>query len=130
GGCKALGDHQGSTQGDLKCKFLLGTFGSVWQSLEKPQSRGQVADRLRVRRTLHRPLSGKLRVFDCLLCVSTVAVMMRELTQVLFQPVAEQCLDRFRRMLVKRLPPLDEQRVVSHFLCERVLERVLELWIE
>jgi hypothetical protein len=49
---------------------------------------------------------------------------------VLFQPVGEYFFDCDRRALVKRLPPLDEQRVVSHFLRERVLEGVLELRIK
>ena len=29
GGCKALDGHQGSTKGDLQCKFLQGALGSV-----------------------------------------------------------------------------------------------------
>src|SRR6266542_532343 len=87
-------------------------------------------DRFRIGRMLRSPLSSELRIFNRFLLVSTVAVMMGELSIVLRQPAAEQGLDRLRRAFVNCLPPLDEQRAVSHFLREGVLEGVFDLRVE
>src|SRR6266542_273201 len=87
-------------------------------------------DRFRIGRMLRSPLSSELRIFNRFLFVSTVAVMMGELSIVLRQPGAEQGLDRLRRAFVNRLPPLDEQRAARHFLRKGVLERVFELRVE
>jgi hypothetical protein len=59
-----------------------------------------------------------------------VTVVVGELSVVLRQPAGEQGLDRLRRAFVNRLPPLDEQRAVRHFLREDVLKGVFELRVE
>src|SRR5262245_38677301 len=82
--CISLDSHQWSTQRNLQRELLLGALWCVRQSLEQLQSGGQVADRLRVRRTLHSLLCGKLRILDRLRCISAMAIVMRQLAQVLF----------------------------------------------
>src|SRR6266498_1761519 len=79
---------------------------------------------------LYGPLSSELRIRNRFLRVSTVTVVMSELSEMLRQPAAEQGLDRLRGAFVNCLPPLDEQRAVRHFLRQGVLERAFKLRVE
>src|SRR5262245_60227099 len=78
-----LSGCQGGAQGDLQCEFLPRALSHVRQGLQQLQSRGKVANRLRMRRPLYRLLPGELKVLHRLRRVSTPTIVMSQLTVVL-----------------------------------------------
>src|SRR6266542_2268678 len=71
-----------------------------------------------------------MQILDRLLGVGAELVVVGELSVVSFEGLCEESLDRLCRALMESLAPLHQNRVVSDFLRERVLEHVLRLGIE
>src|ERR1700730_17817690 len=87
----------------------------------------QVGRRFGVCRSLDRLLRRQPQVFDRLRNVIAAAVMTRQLAQMVVQLLGEHRLERLAGAFVQELAALDQPRVVSHFLRQRVLEGVLDV---
>src|SRR6266851_594282 len=118
--------YRGVRQALMDDDFLAITLGTGGLLLEPRQSLLQVCRRLRVGRTLVRLLARTNEVVNRAGIVSTAAIMIGEVRQVVIDGVNEQGLERLSGTFVQQLAPLEQERIVCHFLSQRMLEDILD----